>query len=51
MPRNRHTVEQIITTLREAEVAFSNGLPVVPVCRPLGITDQTFYPGATSTEG
>ncbi len=30
MPRNRHTVEQIITELREAEVAINKGQPVAP---------------------
>ncbi len=42
MPRNRHTVEQILATLREAEVALSKGQPVVQVCRTLGITEQTY---------
>ncbi len=41
MPRNRHTVEQIITKLRETEVALSNGQPVAQACRTLGITEQT----------
>src|SRR6185503_14548330 len=40
MPRNRHTVEQIITKLREAEVALSKGQPVAQACRTLGITEQ-----------
>jgi hypothetical protein len=40
MPRNRHTVEQIITKLREAEVALSKGQPVAQACRNLGITAQ-----------
>ena len=40
MPRNRHTVEQIITKLREAEVALSTGQPVAQACRTLGITEQ-----------
>lgn len=43
MPRIKHTVEQIITKLREAEVALSKGQPVVQVCRTLGITEQTYY--------
>jgi transposase-like protein len=43
MPRNRHTVEQIITKLREAEVALSKGQPVPQACRTLGITEQTYY--------
>ena len=40
MPRTRHTVEQIITKLREAEVALSKGQPVAQACRTLGITAQ-----------
>jgi len=43
MPRNRHTVEQIITKLREAEVALSKGQLVAQACRTLGITEQTYY--------
>ena len=43
MPRIKHTVEQIITKLREAEVALSRGQTVVQVCRTLGITEQTYY--------
>jgi transposase InsO family protein len=40
MPRSKHTVEQIITKLREAEVALSTGQSVVQVCWTLGITEQ-----------
>ena len=43
MPRVKHTVEQVITKLREAEVALSRGQTVVQVCRTLGITEQTYY--------
>lgn len=43
MPRNRHTVEQIIAKLREAEVALSKGQSVVQMCRTQGITEQTYY--------
>ena len=43
MPRNRHTVEQIIAKLREAEVALSKGQSVAHVCRGLSITEQTYY--------
>lgn len=43
MPRLRHTVEQILAKLREAEVALSKGQPVAQVCRSLGITEQTYY--------
>jgi len=43
MPRLRHTVEQILAKLREAEVALSKGQSVAHVCRALGITEQTYY--------
>jgi transposase-like protein len=43
MPRLRHTVEQILGKLREAEVALSKGQPVAQVCRTLSITEQTYY--------
>ena len=42
--RNRDTIEQIITKLREAEVALSKGQPVMQVYRTLEITD----PGCSS---
>ena len=41
MPRLRHTVEQILAKLREAEVALSKGQSVAHVCRALSITEQT----------
>ena len=43
MPRLRHTIEQILAKLREAEVALSKGQPVAQVCRSLAITEQTYY--------
>jgi hypothetical protein len=42
MPRLRHTVEQILATLREAEVALRKGESVAHVCRALSITEQTY---------
>ena len=42
-PRITHTVEQIITKLREAEVVLGTDHPVVQVCRTLRITEQIFY--------
>ena len=41
MPRVKHTVEQIITKLREAEVTLSRGQTVVQVCRTFGITEHS----------
>ncbi len=43
MPRNKHTPEQIITKLREAEVALSTGSTVVEAVRQMGVSEQTFY--------
>jgi len=43
MAKRRHTAEQIISKLREAEVALSKGQPLAKVVRRLGITEQTYY--------
>ena len=43
MSRKRFTPEQIITKLREAEVALSQGMTVGQVCRQQGIVEQTYY--------
>ena len=49
MPRKRHTAEQIIGKLREAEVELAQGKTTGEVCKRLGITEQTYYRGAKST--
>jgi hypothetical protein len=43
MKGRKHTIEQIVAKLREAEVALAKGLPVGKVARKLGITEQTYY--------
>jgi putative transposase len=43
MGKQRHTAEQIITKLREAEVLTSKGMSVEEVLRQLGISDATYY--------
>ena len=43
MRRKRHTPEQIITALREAEVGLARGKSVKLISRELGITEQTYY--------
>ncbi len=43
MANKRHTSEQIVHLLREAEVELSKGLSVKEVAKKLGITDQTYY--------
>ena len=39
MPRQRHTEEQIIAALRQAE----SGVAARDVCRQVGISEATFY--------
>ena len=43
MATKKHTVEQIIGKLREAEVRLSQGETVAQVSRFLGVTEQTYY--------
>jgi putative transposase len=43
MKRKRHSAEQIISKLREAEVLLQQGQTVPQVCRQLGVTPQTYY--------
>jgi putative transposase len=43
MSRKRHTPEQIIRKLREAEVELAKGQSTAEVARKLGITEQTYY--------
>ena len=43
MARKRHSAEQIIHKLREAEVALGQGKNVKAVCKQLGVTEQTYY--------
>lgn len=43
MAKRRHTPEQIIVLLREAEVELAKGRPLAEVCRKLEIHEQTYY--------
>ena len=43
MAKQRHTPEQIISKLREAEVELGRGFTVPLVCKKLGITEATYY--------
>ena len=43
MKRKRHSAEQIISRLREAEVLLQKGQAVPHVCRQHGVTVQTYY--------
>ena len=43
MPKKRHTAEQIIAKLREAEIELARGLKTAEACRKIGVTEQTYY--------
>ena len=43
MPTKRHTPEQVINKLREAEIAMAQGSTVAEASRQIGVTEQTFY--------
>ena len=43
MPTKKHTPEQVINKLREAEVALAQGKTVAEASRQIGVTEQTFY--------
>ena len=41
--KKRHTAEQIVAKLREAEVELAKGRKIPEVVRKLSITEQTYY--------
>ena len=41
--KKQHSVEQIVSKLRQADVALGKGARVPDVCRELGISEQTYY--------
>ena len=43
MSQRKHTPEQIINKLRQAEVELAKGARVGQVCRKLGVSDHTYY--------
>ena len=43
MKQQRHSVEQIISKLRRADVELGKGKKVPEVCQVLQITEQTYY--------
>ena len=43
MPRKGHSPEQVLTKLRQVEVAVANGKSVGQAVRAIGVTDHTYY--------
>ena len=49
--KKRHSAEQIVAKLRQADVDLGKGLKVPEVCRQLGISEQTYYRWRTKYGG
>ena len=43
MLKRKHTSEEIVNKLREAEVVISSGSTVVEAIRRISVPEQTFY--------
>ena len=43
MAQKRHSVDQIISKLRRADVELGKGKKVPEVCKLIGIAEQTYY--------
>ena len=43
MKRKRHTPQQVVRKLQEAQAALSAGRELAEVCQMLGISEQTYY--------
>ena len=43
MRQKRHTVDQVITKLRRADVLLGKGAEVPDACKQLEIAEQTYY--------
>ena len=39
----RHTAEEVIAKLRQAEASLAQGLTVAQVCQQLGVSEQTLH--------
>lgn len=43
MKKKKHTPEQIISKLRQADVELANGATVEQVCKQIEVSEQTYY--------
>ena len=49
--KKRHSAEQIVVKLRQADVELGKGQKVPEVCKALGISEQTYYRWRTKYGG
>lgn len=43
MPRKKHTPEEIVAKLRQADVLVSQGVAIAEAVRQIGVTEVTYY--------
>ena len=43
MGKKRHTTEEIVNKLRQADVELAKGQTIAGACKLIGITDQTYF--------
>jgi transposase-like protein len=43
MGRKRHSAEEVVNKLRQADVELAKGSTIAAMCKVLGITDQTYF--------
>ncbi len=51
MKRTRHTPEQIISKLRDADAMLAGGWPIAQIVQQLGVSEQTFHRWRTQYGG
>ena len=49
--KKKHSPEQIVAKLRQADVELGKGLRVPAVCKQLGVSEQTYYRWRTKYGG
>ena len=49
--KKRHSAEQIVAKLRQADVELGKGLKAPEVCKQLGVSEQTYYRWRTKYGG
>ena len=49
--KKRHSAEQVVAKLREADIQLGKGLRVPEVCKQLGISEQAYYRWRTKYGG
>jgi len=43
MGRKRHTAEEVVNKLRQADVELAKGTSIAAVCKLLSVSEQTYY--------